>query len=85
MAKYKVWFTVKDDHGKIKEVEGGAIDVDLRLAELLQDEIDCIEEALPLEDYVLRPELNSYATDQEVESAVTEKDSIKYADFTFKD
>lgn len=29
MATYKVWLTVKDSYGNIKEVEGGTINVDL--------------------------------------------------------
>ena len=83
MATYKVWLTVKDGFGNTKEIEGGTIDVDL--STLTQDEIDHIEEALPLEDYIKRAnldtELDSYATDAEVEHAVQNNDTIKYTDF----
>ena len=29
MAKYKVWLTVKDNYGNIKELDGGNIDINL--------------------------------------------------------
>lgn len=83
MAKYKVWLTVKDSFGNTKEIDGGTIDVNL--SALSPEEIDHIEEALPLEDYIKREnldiELDAYATDREVEHAVDNTDSIKYSDF----
>ena len=83
MATYKVWLTVKDSYGNTKEVEGGTINVDL--ATLTPDEINQIEEALPLEDYIKREnldtELEAYATDKEVEHAVNSNEAIKYSDF----
>ena len=86
MATYKVWLTVKDSYGNTKEVEGGTINVDL--ATLTPDELNQIEEALPLEDYVKREnldtELEHYATDVEVEHAVEHSDTIKYSDFELK-
>jgi hypothetical protein len=85
MATYKVWLKVKDSYGNIKEIDGGDITVDL--ATLTPDEVNQIEEALPLEDYLkkveLPEELNDYATDTEVETAV--KQTVKYGDFLLKD
>ena len=79
MATYKVWLTVKDSYGNTKEVDGGTINVDLD--KFTQAEIDQIEEALPLEDYLKKDdidiELQHYATDEEVD----DKDSLKYAGF----
>lgn len=86
MATYKVWLTVKDNYGNTKEVDGGTINVDL--ATLTPDEVSQIEEALPLEDYIKREnldtELDAYATDKEVEHAVEHSDALKYSDFEFK-
>jgi hypothetical protein len=85
MATYKVWLKVKDSYGNIKEIDGGDINVDL--ATLTPDEVSQIEEALPLEDYLkkveLPEELDDYATDTEVASAV--KQTVKYGDFKLKD
>jgi hypothetical protein len=85
MATYKVWLKVKDSYGNIKEIDGGDITVDL--ATLTPDEVNQIEEALPLEDYLkkeeLPEELNEYATDVEVEDAV--KQTVKYGGFKLKD
>lgn len=81
MATYKVWLTVKDNYGNTKEVDGGTINVDL--ATLTPDEVTQIEDALPLEDYLKKSEIDTeldhYATDKEVEQKT--KDSIKYAGF----
>lgn len=86
MATYKVWLTVKDSYGNTKEVDGGTINVDLD--KLSQPEIDYIEEALPLEDYIKREnldtELEAYATDIEVAQGIEHNDAIKYSDFEFK-
>lgn len=83
MATYKVWLTVKDSYGKTKEIDGGTINVDL--ATLTPDELGQIEEALPLEDYIKRDnldiELDSFATDKEVD----QKTSIRYSDFELRD
>lgn len=87
MATYKVWLTVKDSYGNTKEVDGGTINVDL--ASLTPDEVSQIEEALPLEDYIKRDnldtELEAYATDKEVVHVVERNEALKYADFKFKD
>ena len=86
MATYKVWLTVKDSYGNTKEVDGGTINVDL--ATLTHDEVTQIEEALPLEDYIKRENLDSelehYATDKELEHAVEHNDAIKYSDFELR-
>ena len=83
MATYKVWLTVKDCYGNTKEIDGGTINVDL--ATLTPDEVDQIEEALPLEEYLkkteLPSELDDYATDKEVIQVVQNTESIKYSDF----
>lgn len=87
MATYKVWLTVKDSYGNTKEVDGGTINVDL--ATLTPDEVTQIEEALPLEEYIkrenLETELDAYATDKEVTQVVTNNDALKYSDFQLKD
>lgn len=85
MAKYKVWLTVKDSQGNKKEIDGGTIDVDL--STLTQDEIDQIEEALPLDEYMRKDEavqeLNKdFATDKELADAT--ENTIKYADFELR-
>ena len=89
MAKYKVYFTVKDKYGKTKELEGGAINLDVGFTDLDQREVDYLEEALPLENYLkkseISTELEEYATDTEVEEAVQNNDSIRYTGFSFKD
>ena len=81
LAPFKVWLTVKDNYGNTKEVDGGTINVDL--ATLTPDEVTQIEDALPLEDYLKKSEIDTeldhYATDKEVEQKT--KDSIKYAGF----
>lgn len=86
MATYKVWLTVKDSYGNIKEVDGGTIDVNVDL-ELTPDEVSRIEEALPLEDYIKREnldvELEAYATDEDIKE-VKQNKSIKYSDFNLK-
>jgi hypothetical protein len=83
MATYKVWLTVKDSYGKTKEVDGGTINVDL--ATLTPDELEQIEEALPLENYIKRDNLNTeldhFATDKEVD----QKTYIRYSDFELRD
>jgi hypothetical protein len=87
MAKYNVIFTVKDKYGKEKEVNGGSIEVDLDT--FSEKELDIIEEALPLEDYLKKSEvdteLDHLATDVEVDHAVKNTDSIRYADFEFQE
>lgn len=87
MAKYKVWLTTKDRYGNTKEIDGGTIAVNLD-EELSPGVVDKIEEALPLENYVTKAELNNeldlYATDSEVSEAVEEKDTIRYSSFEFR-
>lgn len=83
MATYKVWLTVKDSYGNTKEIDGGNINVDL--ATLTPDEVDQIEKALPLEDFLKKSEIDTeldhFATDVEVENAVQNTGSIKYSGF----
>lgn len=83
MATYKVWLTVKDSFGNTKEVDGGTINVDL--ATLTPDELDQIEEHLPLENYLKKEEIDTelehFATESEVEHVVEKKETIKYAGF----
>lgn len=86
MATYRVWLTVKDSYGNTKEIDGGTINVDL--ATLTPDELNQIEEHLPLEDYVkkesLDTDLEDYATDIEVEQAIKQNDTLRYSDFELK-
>jgi hypothetical protein len=72
MAKYKVWLTVKDSYGNLKEVEGGTINVDLDA-----EALDKIEEAFPLNDFLKKSEIDYLATDAEVEA----KKNLKYSSF----
>ena len=87
MATYKVWLTVRDRYGNTKEIDGG--DINVGLDELTQDEINCLEEALPLEEYLkkseIAQELDHYATDAEVTVAVQTNESIRYSDFEIKE
>lgn len=87
MAAYKVWLTVKDSFGNTKEIDGGTINVDL--AKLTEDEITHIEDALPLENYLKKSEINEeldhFATDIEVGTAVKNTSSIRYSDFELRE
>ena len=76
---YKVWLTVKDSYGNVKELDGGTIGVDLD-----QEALSQIEEALPLEDYLKKSEIDYLATDLEVQEEINKVDSIKYSDFSSK-
>lgn len=74
---YKVWLTVKDSYGNLKELDGGTIGVDLNA-----DVLNQIEEALPLENYLKKTEVEYLATDVEVQEEVNNVRSIKYSDFS---
>lgn len=82
MATYKVWLTVKDSYGNTKELDGGTISVDLDA--LTQEDINQIEEALPLEDYLKKSETEYLATDEEVQQAVKQNNSIKYSNLNLR-
>ena len=75
MAKYKIWLTVKDRYGNTKEIDGGNIDVGLD--GLTPEDIDIIEEQLPLEEYLKKSETDYLATDEEVAA----RNTIRYSDF----
>ena len=87
MAKYKIWLTVKDSNGNTKELDSGIIDIGV--AELTPEAISQIEQALPLNDFLKKSEIDTeldhYATDIEVEQATAEAaktaEVVKYADF----
>lgn len=87
MATYKVWLTIKDVYGNTKEVDGGTINVDLET--LTPDEVTQIEKALPLNDFLKKAdidkELDHYATDVELDTAVKTNETIRYSDFELKD
>lgn len=83
MATYKVWLTIKDSYGNTKEVDGGTIDVNLAES-LTPDDINQIEEALPLDNYIKKSEADYLATDVEVEQAVKQTNSIKYSALNLK-
>jgi hypothetical protein len=70
MAKYKVWLTVKDRYGNIKELDSGTIDVALN--DLTDTELEVIDK--------------HYATDTELATAIKENNSIiHYTGFSFSD
>ena len=83
MATYKVWLKVKDSTGGTKDIEAGTLNVDFAFT---QEELAQIEKSLPLDEYLkkndINTELDSYATDLEVEEAV--KNTVKYGDFQLK-
>ena len=80
MAKYKVWLTVKDRYGNTKELPAGDIDVDF--ADLTQEDLDKIEGALPLDNYMKKDESDYLATDEEVSEATA--NTVKYSSFKFR-
>ena len=83
MATYKVWLTVKDRYGNIKELDGGNIDVKLDEAHITK-----IEQAIALDSYLRKDALQdvhdeldaTFATDAEVAQQV-DKSTIKYGGF----
>lgn len=83
MATYKVWLTVKDSYGNIKEIDGGDINVDL--ATLTPDEVTQIEKNLPFEDYLKKSEIDTeldhFATDTEVQQEIKQNGTINYDNF----
>lgn len=85
MAVFKVYLTVKDSYGKEKEVDAGNINVEL--SELNDAEASNMKTALQLDDYLKKAEidteLNAYATDAEVEQAVS--NTVKYGGFKMKE
>ena len=84
MAKYRVWLTVKDGYGNTKELDGG--DISVNFADLSREDIDQIEEALPLEEYLKKSETDYLATDVEVGDVVGEAtaNTVKYSGFKFR-
>lgn len=79
MATYKVWLTVKDSYGNIKEIDSGNIKINMD--KLSDEDLDQIKQAVPLDDYLKKSdidtELDHYATDQEV----ADKNTFKYSSF----
>ena len=76
---YKVWLTVKDSYGNIKELDGGNIGIDFN-----QEVLDQIEADLQLNNYLKKSEIDYLATDLEVKDEVDNIKSIKYSDFSNK-
>jgi hypothetical protein len=72
MATYKVWLTVRDSYGNIKELDGGNINFDF--SELTSEDVSKIVKKL--DPY--------FTTDKEVEHAVENSDLIKYSDLDLK-
>lgn len=69
MATYRVWLTVKDRYGNIKELDGGTIDVGLD--NLTTEEVEVLDK--------------HYATDAELNTAIqSSKEDIPYAGFDFE-
>lgn len=83
MATYRVWLTVKDSYGNTKELDGGTVSLDLD--GFTKEELNQIESALPLDDYLKKAEIDTeldrFATDVEVEHAVQNNETIKYSSF----
>ena len=70
MAKYKVWLTVKDRYGAIKELDGGSVNIDLSTVE--PDEIAVLDE--------------HFATDTEMIHTVEKSnETIRYSSFEFNE
>lgn len=70
MAIYKVWLTVKDRYGSIKEIDGGNITVGLDA--LTDDEKALLD--------------SSFATDSEVAAAIqADSDKMRYSSFELKE
>jgi hypothetical protein len=70
MATYKIWLTVKDRYGTLKEIDGGVVNVGLD--KLTADEINVLD--------------NRYATDAELAAAVeSSNDTIRYSSFELAD
>ena len=82
MATYKVWLTVKDNYGNTKELDGGNINIDFTA--LTQEDVNQIEEMLPLENYLKKSETDYLATDMEVVQAVSQNNSIKYSNLNLR-
>ena len=72
MATYKVWLTVKDSYGNLRELDGGNISLDF--SELTQEDISKM--AKKLDPY--------FTTDKEVEHVVEHSNLIKYSDLDLK-
>jgi hypothetical protein len=68
VANYKVMLTVKDCYGNEKEVESG--DLNINLAELTEADLKDIEEALPLENFVTKEELEEELADYSLTAKV---------------
>ena len=70
MVTYKVWLTVKDSYGNIKEIDGGNIEIGL--GALSVSEIEALDK--------------HFATDVEVTQTVEQSnETIRYSGFEFND
>lgn len=89
MAKYKILLTVKDDYGKIKKVDGGTLDMDFKVDEFSQSEIDKIKETLPFKDYLKKEnidtELIEYVTDEEMDAILKKVTNVETGYLHFND
>lgn len=87
MANYKVILTVKDRYGNSKELDAGTLSVDF--SDLTKEDVNQIEEMLPLEDYLKKSEidiaLDQYATEREVDIAIQNAETLRYVDFAIVD
>ena len=73
MATYKIWLTVRDSYGNIKELDGGNINLDF--SELTSEDVSNMVNKL--DPY--------FTTDREVEHVVDNSDHIKYSDLADTD
>lgn len=85
MAAYKVWLTVKDSYGNVKEIDGGSINIDM--SKLSAEDLSKIEQSLTLDEYIKKDnaveELDpQFATDEELFAATN--NTLKYADFELR-
>jgi hypothetical protein len=83
MAKYKVWLTVKDRYGSIKELDAGHIDIDTKLTD---DDIAKINVPVYVpdvsDDNILKYTLTDTATDDVLEFDIDKSNDWNETDGT---
>ena len=79
MATYKVWLTVKDRYGNVKEVEGRDLVIDIGPDTFSNEDLEAFEDVLPFKEYIKKSESEYLATDEEVAN------TVRYGEFKFKD
>ena len=91
MAVYKVWLTVRDSYGNVKEIDGGNINVEFD--GIGEEDIDKIRQELLLDSYITKDNAKDtldpvFATDEEVDKHISDvqqqveqNGSFKYSGF----